>query len=343
MTDYGSILGTHTGGWIGDMVLMGPALKALRLAYPSAHIALQVRPLVQALMERHPHVDEVIRWDKSRGSRQGVLDVARDLRRRRFDAAVVWHPTSVSSALTTWLARIPVRVGNRVSGRGLFLTNSCPDVSDHETERYMRPLGLLGQSPDARSDSVRDASTYFWHDDDDRAFADAFFEEHGLTGRTVGMHLATTWSTKRWAPERFAAVARSLVASGARVIITGVVSDTPLRDAFMYDARDLDIVDAVGRPDLFQLAALIERCDAYVTADSGPMHIAAAVGTPTVALFGPTSPDRHGPVGLSHSVVQASLPCRPCYRRGCKLRDKNLCMESIEPDDVVSRVQHTLT
>ncbi len=264
--------------------------------------------------------------------------MARDLRRRRFDAAVVWHPTSVSSALTTWLARIPVRVGSRVSGRGLFLTESCPDVTDHETARYMRPLGLLGISPDALSD----ASTYFWHSDEDRAFATGFFEEHGLTGRTVGMHLATTWPTKRWAPSRFAAVARSLVESGTRVIITGVASDAPLRDAFMTDARDPDIVDAVGRCDVFQLAAIIERCDAYVTADSGPMHIAAAVGTPTVALFGPTSPERHGPVGVGHGVAQASLPCRPCYRRGCRIRDKNLCMESIEPGDVVSRVQRRL-
>jgi ADP-heptose:LPS heptosyltransferase len=319
-------------------VLLGPALRALRLAHPSAHIALQVRPLVREMMERHPDVDEVIAWDKDAGARSSVLQVARDLRPRGFDAAIVWHPTSVSSALTTWLARIPVRVGSRVSGRGLFLTSSCADAGGHETTRYLRPLGLLGVSPAA----LEDTSTYFWHDDSDREFASGFFAQNGLAGRVVGMHLAATWETKRWQPERFAAVARALVKSGARVIITGVMSDGPLRDAFLHNARDLDIVDAVGRCDLFQLAALMERCDAYVTADSGPMHIAAAVGTPVVALFGPTGPDRHGPVGVGHAVAQVSLPCRPCYRRECKLRDKNLCMESIEVDDVVSQVQHTL-
>ena len=319
------------------MVLLGPALRALRRAHPSAHIALQVRPLVRAMMERHPDVDEVIAWDKDAGARASVFQVARELRRGSFDAAVVWHPTSVSSAITAWLARIPVRVGSSVSGRQLFLTASCTDREGHETGRYMRPLELLGGA----SIPTTDTSTYFWHDDDDRAFAADFFAENGLTGPTVGMHLATTWQTKRWPLPRFAAVAQSLVESGARVIITGAMSDEPLRDAFMEDASDLDIVDVVGRCDLFQLAALIERCDAYVTADSGPMHIAAAVDTPVVALFGPTSPERHGPIGVGHSVVQASLPCMPCYRRGCKLRDKNLCMESIGPDEVVSQVEHT--
>jgi len=290
------------------------------------------------MMERHPDVDEVIAWDKDDRPSGSVFTVARDLRQRSFDAAIVWHPTSVSSAVMAWLARIPVRVGARVAGRGLFLTHSCADAGGHETSRYMRPLALVAPVDVARHDT----STYFWHDEGDREFADDLFAEAGLTGPVVGMHLATTWPTKRWAPERFAAVARSLVESGARVIITGVVSDEPLRDAFLRDARGLRVVDAVGRCDLFQLAALIERCDAYVTADSGPMHIAAAVGTPVVALFGPTSPERHGPVGAGHGIVQASLPCMPCYRRGCKLRDKNLCMESIVSDEVASKVQHTL-
>ncbi|MBT7805919.1 glycosyltransferase family 9 protein [Candidatus Poribacteria bacterium] len=317
---------------------MGPALRALRLAHPSAHIALQVRPLVQALMERHPHVDEVIPWEKGPGARQGILGVARDLRRRSFDAAIVWHPTSVSSAVTTWLARIPVRVGSRISGRGLFLTRGCRAPTGHETTRYLRPLGLLGISPD----TLTNTNTYFWHGDADRAFAVEFLTDHELTGPTVGMHLATTWTTKRWEPARFAAVARSLVESGARVLITGALSDEPLRDAFMHEARGVDIVDAVGRFDLFELAALIERCDAYVTADSGPMHIAAAVGTPVVALFGLTDPARHGPVGEGHTVAEASLPCRPCYRRSCRIRDRNLCMGSIEPDDVASRARRAI-
>ncbi|MAF10174.1 hypothetical protein CMK11_06945 [Candidatus Poribacteria bacterium] len=320
------------------MVLMGPALRALRLACPSAHIALQVRPLVQALMERHPHVDEVTPWEKHAGARRGMLDVARGLRRRSFDAAVVWHPTSVSSAATAWLARIPVRVGSRVSGRGLFLTRSCPAPTGHETSRYMRPLELLGISPSA----LADTDTYFWHDDGDRAFAAGLFAEHELGGPTVGMHLASTWLTKRWEPGRFAAVARSLAEAGARVLVTGAASDGPLRDAFMHEARSVDVVDAVGRCDLFGLAALIERCDAYVTVDSGPMHIAAAVGTPVVALFGPTDPARHGPVGAGHSIAQASSPCRPCYRRSCGIRDKNLCMRSVEPEDVASRARRAI-
>lgn len=142
MREIRRLFATQTGGWIGDMVLLSPALRALRQAFPSADVALQVRPLVRELMERHPHVNRVVVWDKTdseRGSR-GFLDWVKRLRREEYDAAIIWHPTSARSAALVWFAGIPVRVGHRVAGRGAFLTRSLSDARVQRQARHALEL-----------------------------------------------------------------------------------------------------------------------------------------------------------------------------------------------------------
>lgn len=335
MREIQRLFATHTGGWIGDMVLLGPALRALRRAFPLAEVTLQVRPLVRELMERHPYVNRVAVWDKRK-----MLWWAKRLRRERYDVAVVWHPTSVRSAILVWLAGIPVRVGHRVSGREIFLSRSLPDARVHETERYLRVLRLL-DIPEAL---LNDRKTFFWHTDDDRAFAERFFQEHHLNkAPVVGIHLGTTWRTKEWELGRTVEVARRLIRQGIRILVTGSSAEALRRDLIADRLGKESFVDAVGKCNLFQLAALVERCAVYLTPDSGPMHIASAVGTRVVALFGPTSPLRHGPLGEGDCVLQAELPCIPCYKRWCKLReDPYLCMRLLSVGEVVHAVLSAL-
>lgn len=340
MKTYKRILVTQTGGWIGDMILLTPALRALRHAYEEAHITMLVRPLVVQLMTDNPYVDELMIYDK-RGEDKGILkllSLSRRLRELQFDLAVVLHPNSLRSALIPCLARIPERIGTRISGRGIFLTNSVSDRDDiHEVERYLRVLELIGISnPEPKLE--------FWHKMEDRLTVERILAEYGIydSDIVVGVNPGTTWETKRWPLERFAEVINAILRKfNARVVLTGSPAEKPLGDR-LKELTSKEFVNLIGKTDLRQLGALIERMSLYLTCDSGPMHIAAAVNTPTIALFGPTSPVRHSPYGDGHVVIQKQIECNPCYERTCHRNYE--CMKAIEVKEVWQHIeQHFLT
>ena len=331
------ILVTQTGGWVGDMVLLTPALRALKIAYPQSHLVLLIRPLVADLMTTHPYIDEVIVDNKGRGLNRlsSFYKSVNEIRRWGFDLAVVLHPTSFRNALIPFLAGIPKRIGSNVSGRGILLTRTCADLTDlHEVHRYLRVLELIGiHEPNAKLE--------FWHTDADRHAARQIFAAHGVSPKEhlIGVNLGTTWRTKRWSLENFAEViAQVQKRFDARILLTGSTAEIPLGEALAQIAK-VETINLIGKTTLMQLGALIESCDLYLTCDSGPMHIAAAVGTPIIALFGPTSPIRHGPYGENHEVIEKSVECRPCYKRNCMRKDQpHLCMTEIDPHEVITQV-----
>ena len=331
------ILVTQTGGWVGDMVLLTPALRALRIAYPQSHLALLVRPLVADLMATHPYIDEVIIDNRGTGLNRllSFYKSMSEIRRSGFDLAVVLHPTSFRNALIPFLAGVPERIGSNVSGRGILLTRTCTDRRDlHEVHRYLRVLELIDiHEPNTKLE--------FWHTDTDRHAADQILATHGILPKEhlIGVNLGTTWDTKRWSLENFAEViTRVQKRFEARILLTGSATEIPLGEA-LAQTTQVDTINLIGKTTLMQLGALIESCDLYLTCDSGPMHIAAAVGTPTIALFGPTSPTRHGPYGENHEVIEKPVECRPCYKRKCMRRDlPHLCMTEIDPNEVVTQI-----
>ena len=319
------------------MLLLTPALRALKNAYPQSHVALMLRPLVADLMATHPYLDEVIVdiKDRHRSRLKSVWKLTRHIRRSRFDLAIVLHPTSFRNALIPFLAGVPERIGSNVNGRGILLTQSCPNRKDlHEVHRYLRVLELIG------IDEQR-ADLEFWHTDAARRVAHQMLADHGISraGHVIGINLGTTWGTKRWRIEKFAAVMTRLQNSfDVPLILTGSASEIPLGEA-LQGLVTVQPINLIGKTTLIQLGALIERCGLYLTCDSGPMHIAAAVGTPTIALFGPTSPTRHRPYGKRHCVIEKSVACRPCYKRVCKLKDTpNLCMTEINAEEVIEKI-----
>ncbi len=319
------------------MVLLTPALRGLRIAYPQSHLALLVRPLVADLMATHPYIDEVIIDNKGSGfsSLPSFWKSMSEIRRSGFDLAVVLHPTSFRNALIPFLAGVPERIGSNVSGRGILLTKTCADRRDlHEVHRYLRVLELIDiYEPNAKLE--------FWHTDTDRHAADQILATHGVLPKEhlIGVNLGTTWDTKRWSLENFAEViTRAQKRFEARILLTGSATEIPLGEALAQIAK-VETVNLIGKTTLMQLGALIESCDLYLTCDSGPMHIAAAVGTPTIALFGPTSPTRHGPYGETHKTIEKPVECRPCYKRKCMRKDQpHLCMTEIDPDEVVTQI-----
>ena len=216
-----------------------------------------------------------------------------EIRRSDFDLAVVLHPTSFRNALIPFLAGIPERIGSNVSGRGILLTRTCADRRDlHEVHRYLRVLELI----DIHESN---AKLEFWHTDADRQAARQILTTHGISPKKhlIGVNLGTTWRTKRWSLENFAEVITQVQKHfGARILLTGSTAEIPIGEALAQITK-VEAINLIGKTTLMQLGALIESCNLYLTCDSGPMHIAAAIGTPTIALFGPTSPARHGPYG----------------------------------------------
>lgn len=319
------------------MVLLTPALRALKIAYPQSHLVLLIRPLVAGLMATHPYVDQVMVDSKGRRFNRlpSFYKSVSEIRRSDFDLAVVLHPTSFRNVLIPFLAGIPERIGSNVSGRGILLTRTCADRTDlHEVHRYLRVLELIGiHEPNAKLE--------FWHTDADRHAVSQILAAHGISPKEylIGVNLGTTWRTKRWDLEDFAEVITQVQKRfGARILLTGSPTEIPLGEALTQIAK-VETINLIGKTTLMQLGALIESCDLYLTCDSGPMHIAAAAGTPTIALFGPTSPIRHGPYGENHEVIEKPVECRPCYKRKCMRKDQpHLCMTEINPNEIVAQI-----
>ena len=317
------------------MVLLTPALRALKRAYPESNLTLLLRPLVADLMETHPYVDTCIVDTKNRGRYRSLRELTHQIRRAAFDVAVVLHPTSFRNALLPFLARVPMRVGTNVNGRGMLLTASRKDdTSVHEVHRYLRVLQLL--AIDTSLDSLE-----FWHTDIERRIIQDLLVVKGVssTDRLIALNLGTTWRTKQWDIANFVEVIEQIahLAPDVRIVLTGSSNELALVEAL---PTSLPIINLVGKTSILQLGALLERCEVCLTCDSGPMHIAAAVGTPTVALFGPTSPARHKPYGVGHTIIEKPVECRPCYKRTCHRQDAvHLCMTEISTAEVVKALE----
>ena len=320
------------------MVLLTPALRALKWTYPESHLTLLLRPRVADLMQAHPYVDDCIVDNKAKGHYRSVRNLVHQIRDKAFDLAVVLHPTSFRNALLPFLARVPIRVGTNVSGRGMLLTGSCKDNTEiHEVHRYLRVLKLL--NIDAPPSFLE-----FWHTDADRqSIARLLAAEDILPDDPiVALNLGTTWATKRWDVTNFADLIQQIarLLPEIKIVLVGSPEERELADAL---PAALSVINLVGKTEILQLGALLERCEVCVTGDSGPMHIAAAVGTPTVALFGPTSPARHQPYGTGHTVIEKPVSCRPCYKQACYRQDApHLCMKEIGTPEVVTALANKL-
>jgi len=297
---------------IGDIVHALPVLNLIRRRWPAAHITWLVTPACAALVEGHPQIDEVMYFDR-RGlgsawrSPRAALELFGlngDFRRRKFDLVVDLQGLFRSG----WFlgqTRAPLRVGfaNAREFGWLFYTHRIlSSWEDHAVERYLciaEALGL-GKSP---------IEFHFAVDDDDRAQLAAKLPDPAPYAVLLP---GANWDTKRWPAERFSALVRPLAERfGLRCIVAGGAGDGALA-AQIVGAQNL-----AGKTNLRQLIALLEGAKLVVAADTGPMHIAAALGKPLVTMYGPTDPIRTGPFGRMDTVVRLDIPCSPCFSRKC--------------------------
>lgn len=322
--------------WVGDTVMSLPALAALRARFTQAEIVVVAKPWVSDLYRNHPAVSRQIVYDpegEHRGPR-GFWKLVEALRAERFDAAILFQ-NAFQAAWMAWRAGIPVRVGYGWEGRSRFLTEAVEPVSpaaySHQADSYLQLLFRAGIID--RPGPIREIRLFL--DEAEKAWAAKHLESLGLEGPRflIGLNPGAAFGpAKRWLPERFRELADQLVgAFQADVIIFGSRAEKPLAEAIGQAMKRAPTVLA-GQTTLRQLMALMGECRLFVTNDSGPMHLAAALGVPLVAVFGSTDERATGPLGPRVRIVKHHVPCSPCGLRECPIDFR--CMTGITVNDV---------
>lgn len=332
-TRPGGIL-VRVPNWIGDVVMSLPALEALRELYPRTRISVMARPWVRELFSCHPAVDEVWVLGRDGCRRRGFVDVWRAAKRVRhaaMDMAVLFQ-NAFEAALIAWLGRVPVRVGYDTDGRRMLISHviskrTAPKGS-HQVDYYLNIVRALGWNGEERDPHLR-------VDDANRENAARLLESEGVgrEPRVVGISPGAAFGpAKRWSAERFAEIAdRAARAWGAKTLIFGSAQDREACGAVVAAMRHTPL-DLCGRTSLTEAVALIDQCNLFITNDSGLMHVSAALGVPTVAVFGSTDPVATGPRGPNSRVVQSLVKCAPCLRPVCT--EDYRCMLDISPEEV---------
>jgi len=325
--------------FLGDVILTLPLIQVLNEKLPDADIDVVLTPTAAPLMEGHPSIRSVIRYDKKgseRGWRALVRHVSR-IRATRYDVAVVPH-RSLRSALLAYLASIPVRVGFDQGAAPWLMTKRVPyQRSAHEADRNLALVrGLEIEPPPKPRPLLRPSSA-------DEARVESFLRSSELVGRRlVAVAPGSVWFTKRWPEERYSALVKMIEDAGMSAVMIGGEGDEDVCMNILIRSGASHSASAAGKFGLLASAALIARCRALVTNDSAPQHIGVAVGTPVVAIFGATAPVYgFAPYGEKDRVLETTgLPCRPCAVHGgptCPIGTFE-CMLKISPDRVMEAV-----
>jgi len=314
---------------IGDLLFATPALRVLRRAFPNAHLTCMVGPWSKAVLENNPHLDAIITCEFPAFSRQPKTSLwapyhslkiwATRLRAERFDIAIVLRFDHWWGALLAYLAGIPRRLGYAIPECKPFVTKAIPYISlRHEVKQNLTLVEQVVQDS-GRHMPVDDPLTLeFRVLDKDRDYIAHYLAQRGVAIEQglVVIHPGAGAPVKQWQPDAFATVADTIAHHwGTKIIITG--SDTELDLAWSIYARmRTDAIVAAGDTSLGQLAALFQRSRLVIGPDCGPLHLAVAVGTPTVHLYGPVDPRKFGPWGKAekHLVVTSNRECIPCNR-----------------------------
>jgi len=327
MENYGKIL-IKSVNWIGDAVFMTPLLSVLRKNFPSSRISLLVNPRVKDVFRLNRDVDEIIVYDTC-AEHRGLfkkIGFIRSLRKKKFDLGIVVQPHSYEAALLVFFAGIRHRIGYSFPLRDVFLTKTVRLEAEkkHDVEVFQGVLKALGIESAERDVSIG-------VDERSESWAEDFLRENGMgkNGLLVGLNPGASSQARRWPEERYAALCDRITREGgAGVIIFYGPGDEEVAKRVLSLVRERP---AMAETDIMHLAALAKRCNLFIGNDTGPVHIAAAVGTPTIAIVGSTDPGRTRPLGDGHCVINKNILCSPCFRKTC---EQLTCMRMITVDEV---------
>jgi heptosyltransferase-2 len=331
--------------WVGDAIMALPALRAIRQRNPDASLSIFARPYVADIYRDQQICDELIPYDPKGEHRgwPGREKLAAKLRNGKFDVALLLQ-NAFDAAWLAWRAQVPQRIGYARDARSLLLTKAIPvpkpgEIPAHEKCYYLellRRAGWLDQLTDEPHITLRVP-------DPARQRATQTLLEAGTRPHAARIAVgagASYGSAKCWPPNRFAKALNSLLShADADVILFGTPSELPVSTAIASELQRPPI-NLTGKTSIADLPALLSQCHLFLGNDSGAMHVAAAVGLPVVAVFGPTDPDGTAPVTPRVTIVQHKPYCSPCFLRRCPTDHR--CMTAVTPAMVESALQSAL-
>jgi len=333
---------------IGDVVHTLPSLAALRELYPDAHITWVIEEASSDLLVGHPDLDRLLiskrrKWlrelvnpQKAGRGFHEVREFLKALKDRPYDLVIDFHGL-FKSALIVLLSGGRRKLGydSLQELSGIFLNEKIPeDMGKHAVDRYLDFLRHLGAK-------VGEPQFHIPVDEENRKKVDSLLEQRGIgrDERFVAISPVALWDTKLWDEEKFAKLCDRLIGElNLKLVLTGARADGLLQR--IAESVNRPVANLGGETTLRDLACLFGRASLLITTDSGPMHIAAAMGTPVVALFGPTSPSRTGPYGRGHTIIRKDLECSPCFLKKCDILS---CMKEITVEEVFQAIKNDLS
>ena len=324
--------------WLGDTVFATPVFKALKEYYPGCRVSCLCVPRVYEILQMSPFIDEIIIYDE-KGRDWGIFrkwKIIQEIRRRKFDVAFLLR-ASISRALMLYAAGIPLRVGYKTKTPRFLLSHpvSPLETDVHRSEEYAYVVKSF-QVP------VGDQACELKVPQENLEKMKASLASLGLdkTRGFIVVNAGGNWDLKRWPAENFAALVKRLMRDFKEsVLMVGAAKDLDLVEVITRLSGEKPFV-LTGKTDLKDLAAIFSLAKLFICADTGPLHLASAVGCPSIALFGPTRPEATGPRGKGKGIVlQKDVGCNraPCFHLACQ---KNVCMQSITVDDVLQTYQN---
>jgi heptosyltransferase-2 len=322
--------------WVGDSVMTVPALRALRRVLPDADITLAIRPGAKGIFSEADFIDDVLVYD-----RKGALSVIpqiREWRRRKFDLAVLFQ-NAFEAALIPFVAGVPLRLGYATESRQALLTHplALPDwrSSRHEVFYYLYLVTALEQMLYGTSsicEADPDASIEI--SEVRKVEAVELLRAHGVREGEMVVAIcpgSINSRAKRWPAEAYAALADRLIEARRQVLLIGSKDETDVSHEVTNRMRHRPVV-LTGKTSLDQITAVLAAVDLIVTNDTGPAHIGAALGRPTIVIFGPTNPLTTRPFSPTAEILRHPPDCAPCMLRDCPIDHR--CMTAITVDEV---------
>jgi heptosyltransferase-2 len=322
---------------IGDVLLSTPVIKALRDRYPQAYIAMMVSPYARDIVEGNPYLDKVIIYDKDGAHKSwfNSFKFSRGLKKKKFDLALILHPAN-RVHLVSFLAGIPRRIGYDRK-LGFLLTDRIKHTKQlgekHELEYNLDLLRYLNIEP-------QEKNLYMPVKPESEKWVRELFKQEGIqeADKLLAIHPAASCPSKIWPAERFAQAADKLAQKyGFKILIIAGPKDLKTAEVLVKHLRS-GVINLAGKTSVSQLASFLKRCALFISNDSGPVHIASAVGTPVISIFGRNqaglSPRRWGPVGLKDRVLHKETGCIECLAHNCQ--KQFACLKAISVEDVLA-------
>ena len=319
---------------VGDVILIVPSLRELRRKYPDAWISVLVGRKSRKIIRNCPYVDDTIVYEETEKNRfLSLFKVARLLAKEDFDI-VVDLQNNRDSHFLSYFSGARIRAGHHNHKWSFFLNKKT-----QKTESSMPPLEHQFQVLKLLDIEAQDKRLELWTNKEEEEKVASFLESQWVapSQMLVGINPGSSlrWPTKQWPIENFAKLCDELARKNIRVVITGSSEDSSAAEELFKLTRNKP-VNAVGKTSITELAALVKRCQVFISPHSAPMHIASSVDVPLVAIFGPTDPKRHLVPPSHYQVFWKEVPCSPCYLRSCPIG--HICMQRITVQEVLDSV-----